>query len=393
MIDQHPPTENHPTPKTEAAAEPVAYEKRDIEQEITNSILESLEKGVKPWAKDWTGGSSPEVLRPRRHNGEAYQGINQFWLGMEALAKGHTSPYWLTFNQAKAYGGMVRKGEKSSLSVFYKELQVDDRDAQPAPGEDPTKKKIFMQKAYPVFNASQVEGLPAHFYPTPTEATKALDPKTIDPKVMTALDEMTAGLKLQGGYAEQGNRAFYSPPEDKIVLPPRDTFKTFAGYSATRIHEMAHATEIPTRLDQDFGRNKPGQGQFGSTAYAQGELYAELTAAMAGAHLGYVADHIDNHAAYLGSWIKALKDDKSAIVKMASRAGKAAEHLLEHTSEFNKEKRAERDAVPADQVKEYDPDAKKGPRKGGVKAAAAAAKAKTATKKATAARDRHADAR
>jgi antirestriction protein ArdC len=375
---------------TEAAP---AYEKRDFEQEITNSILASLEKGVKPWAKPWNGGAGADMLRPRKHNGQAYQGINQLWLGMEAVAKGYDSPYWLTFNQAKAYGGMVRKGEKSSLSVFYKELQVDDRDAKPAPGEDPAQKKIFMQKTYSVFNANQIEGLPAHFYPKPTEATNALDPKTIDPKVMTALDEMTAGLKLQGGYAEQGTRAFYSPPEDKIVLPPRDTFTSFGAYSGTRIHEMAHATEIPTRLDQDFGRNKPGQGQFGSTAYAQGELYAELTAAMTGAHLGYVADHIDNHAAYLGSWIKALKEDKGAIVKMASRAGKAAEHLLEHTSEFNKEKRAERDAVPADQVKEYDPDAKKGPRKGGVKAAAAAAKTKTATKKPTATRNHHADAR
>jgi antirestriction protein ArdC len=374
---------------TEAAP---AYEKRDIEQEITNSILASLEKGVKPWVKDWNGGGSG-VLIPRRHNGEAYQGINQLWLGMKAAAEGYTSEFWMTFNQAKNYGGMVRKGEKSTASLFYKEVKVDDRDAKPAPGEDPAKKTIFVQQGYAVFNACQIDGLPARFYPKPVEATAALDPKTIDPKVMTALDEMTAGLKLQGGYAEQGTRAFYSPPEDKIVLPPRDTFKTFAGYIATRTHEMAHATEIPTRLDQDFGRNKPGQGKFGSTAYAQGELYAELTAAMTGAHLGYAADHIDSHAAYLDGWIKALKDDKSAIVKMASRAGKAAEHLLEHTSEFNKQKRAERDAVPADQVKEYDPDAKKGPRKGGVKAAAAAAKTKTATKKPTATRNHHADAR
>ncbi len=378
---------------TDTDQTPAAEGKRDFHQEITNAILEKLEQGVKPWTQGWNGGGT-EILRPRRHNGEAYQGFNQFWLGMEASAKGYTSPYWMTFNQAKTYGGMVRKGEKSSVSTFYTKLQIKDRDAEPAPGEDPETKNIPLIKPYAVFNASQIEGLPSRFYPVPAQNQPTLDPKTIDPAVMKALEEMNAGLKLQGGYAEQGNKAFYSPPDDKIVLPPRDTFHTFGHYTTTRIHEMAHATEIPSRLDQDFGRNKPGQGRFGSTAYAQGELYAELTAAMTGAHLGYVAEHIDNHAAYLGSWIKALKNDKTAIVKMASRAGRATEHLLEYTSDFNKEKRAERDAVAAEEIVEYDPDAKKaGPRKGGVKAAAARAKTKAAEKKADTTRGRYADAR
>lgn len=382
----------------------------DLYQVMTDTVVEALEKGVKPWTKDWTGGGSDRILRPLRHGGEAYQGANHIWLAMTAMSRGYTSPYWMTFQQAKNYGGAVRKGEKATPVMFAGVRDKDDKegsDDQAATGDDAKSGKSFYQKTYSVFNASQIDGLDARFFPKDDTARAVLDPKTVDPKVMKALEEMTAGLKLQGGYAEEGAQAFYSPQQDRIVMPPRDTFRTFAGYSATRIHEMAHATETPSRLDHGQIRLQPGQNRFGSTAYAVLETRAELTALMAGAHLGYVGEHLENSTNYIGGWfgkavggkdspnealIRELKADKTLFQRIAVQAGKASDYLLEHTQEYNKEKRAERDALPADMVKEYTP------REGGVKAAAKAAEearknSKAATKNADTKRARYNAAR
>jgi antirestriction protein ArdC len=368
----------------------------DIYQTMTDTVVEALEKGVKPWVPDWTGAGSDRILRPLRHGGEAYQGGNHIWLAMAAMAKGYTSPYWMTFNQAKAYGGTVRKGEKATPVLYAGARDKDGKegsDDQEATGDDGKGGKTFFTKSYSVFNACQIDGLDARFFPKSDTVKEVLDPKTVDPKVMKALEEMTAGLKLQGGYAEQGTQAFYSPTDDRIVMPPRDTFRTFAGYSATRIHEMAHATETTSRLDHGQIRLQPGQNRFGSTAYAVLETRAELTALMAGAHLGYVGEHIENSTNYIGGWfgkavggkespnealIREMKADKTLFYRIAAQAGKASDYLLEHTQEYNKEKRAERDALPADMVKDYTP------REGGVKAAAKrAADARQASKTAT----------
>lgn len=307
--------------------------KRDVAQEITDQIVERLETGVKPWKKPWQG----VALGPaRRHNGEPYRGINSLILSMAAMQEGRTSPFFMTFKQAKDLGGQVRKGEKSLPVVYFSTFEKEEEKSN---GETDTR-KIFFMKHYNVFNAEQIEGLPDRYYPKPptNEDILAMREAQHDPQVMKALEEMTVGLKLKGGYKEEGQQAFYRRDQDSITMPLRSTFYSFSEYAGTRTHEMAHATEAKDRLDMDWG----GAKAFGNTAYAKGELYAEMTACFAAAEMGFVADNIDNSAAYLDSWLKTMKQDKNAIFKMASAAQKGTDYLLEMTSEYNKEKRAER---------------------------------------------------
>lgn len=318
--------------KKKRAAKP-AGPKRDVAQEITDQIVERLEAGVKPWKKPWEG----VALGPaRRHNGEPYRGINSLILTMAAMQDGRTSPFFMTFKQAKDLGGQVRKGEKSLPVVYFSSFEKEEE----KDNGDTDKRKIFFMKHYNVFNAEQIDGLPERYYPKPPtkEEVMAMREAQHDPKVMKALEEMTAGLKLKGGYKEEGQQAFYRRDQDSITMPPRNTFYSFSEYAGTRTHEMAHATEASNRLDMDWGGTKA----FGNTAYAKGELYAEMTACFAAAEMGFVADNIDNSAAYLDSWLKTMKQDKNAIFKMASAAQKGTDYLLEMTSEYNKEKRAER---------------------------------------------------
>lgn len=323
--------------KKKRAAKPTGP-KRDVAQEITDQIVERLEAGVKPWKKPWEG----VALGPaRRHNGEPYQGINSLILTMAAMQDGRTSPFFMTFKQAKDLGGQVRKGEKSLPVVYFSSFEKEEE----KDNGDTDKRKIFFMKHYNVFNAEQIDGLPERYYPKPPtkEEVMAMREAQHDPKVMKALEEMTAGLKLKGGYKEEGQQAFYRRDQDSITMPPRNTFYSFSEYAGTRTHEMAHATEAADRLDMDWGGTKA----FGNMPYAKGELYAEMTACFAAAEMGFVADNIDNSAAYLDNWLKTMKQDKNAIFKMASAAQKGTDYLLEMTSEYNKEKRTERYAFDA----------------------------------------------
>jgi antirestriction protein ArdC len=334
-------------------------QKANITEEITAKIVEQLEQGTKPWVKEW---ATMQIGPPRRHNGEPYRGVNNLLLGMLAQTQGYSSPYWMTYNQAKSMGGQVRKGEKAAPVVYYGKHEKTREETDDQGNTQEVKEDRFFLKGYRVFNASQIDGLPDEYYPKPPAQGQHKGEMDIDPSVQKALDEMTTGLNLKGGYHEMGQSAFYSPTEDKIVLPPRDTFTSHGAYAATRVHEMAHATESPSRLDAGFKKKT-----FGDTEYAKGELYAELTAAFAGGHLGYTGDHIDNHAAYLQAWVKVLKADSRAIIKMASKAEKASDFLLEHTSEYNKEARNARYTAEFEDVAQYQKPVESKPtfRKGG----------------------------
>ena len=172
----------------------------EIREGITAQVIEMLEAGVGPWTRPWGIEGSGLQLR---ENGEAYKGTNQFLLGMVAAFKGYTSPYWMTFNKAKALGGMVRKGEKSQIAVYYKQIKITDKDTN-------EEKFIPMLKAYRVFNADQIENLPEKYHPA------QIDVETQNERLAAAEAFFSAtGADLRFG----GARAFYAPGSDHIQMP------------------------------------------------------------------------------------------------------------------------------------------------------------------------------
>ena len=286
--------------------------KDDIYDRITNRIIESLEAGVRPWLKPWNAGhAAGRITRPLRHNGQPYSGINVFMLWMEAKARGYSAPIWMTFRQAQELGGHVRKGEKGSLVVYANSMTKTEIDAESGEEQDRT---IPFLKGYTVFNVEQIDELPAHYYAR--AAAPVLDPIERIAPVESFLAHTGAAV------SHGGNQAFYMPSQDRIQMPPFAFFRDPESYYATLLHETVHWTKHATRLERDFGRKR-----WGDEGYAMEELVAEIGAAFLSADLGITPDIREDHASYIASWLKVLKDDKRAIFSAAGHAQRAASFL------------------------------------------------------------------
>ena len=277
-------------------------------QRITAAIIEKLEQGTKPWVKPWRG---VPVSRPLRSCGTPYRGMNTFWLWMVADGCGYASPYWMTYRQCQALGGQVRKGEKSTIAIFYKSYT---KEVENAAGEADTENRRVL-KAYAVFNADQCDGLPTFYHPKPLVA--ALEPEGREERLDTFFAEIGADLRHHGA------QAYYEPLRDRVTMPPAELFEAYDHYYATLSHELSHWTGHSSRLDRDL------KNRFGSDAYAAEELIAELSSAILGAELGLPVTHLDHHASYIASWLKILKSDERAILTAAAKAEEAASLLLE----------------------------------------------------------------
>jgi antirestriction protein ArdC len=283
----------------------------DIYTRITNRIVADLENGVRPWQKPWTAEhAAGRISRPLRHNAVPYRGINVLNLWCEAEERGFANPYWLTYKQAQEIGGQVRKGEKSALVVFagtFTRTEATDD------GEDQERDIPFL-RGYAVFNAEQIDDLPAHFHqPVPQSP---LDPIERDAIAETFLSNIPAEVR------HGGDRAYYAIYPDYIQLPPFESFRDAGSYYATRAHETCHWTRHESRLNREFGRKK-----WGDEAYAFEELVAELGSAYLCADLGLTPDLREDHAAYIASWLTVLRDDKRAIFTAAAHAERAADYL------------------------------------------------------------------
>ena len=294
---------------------------RDIAQEITDQIIALLEAGGElPWRKPWSSAGGAGL--PLRHNGEPYRGINTFMLGLKAMSCGYASPYWMSFNQALELGAAVRKGEKSTAVVYYgtaRKTATDDAGGDRDDADEPGGGAYRFLRVFAAFNAEQIDGLPGRFFPARDE-TPGEGPEPIAP-LREIVEAMTAGLGVT--YVEGGDRACYIRGLDAIHMPEARRFLSYQHYIATRVHELAHATEAPQRLAIDYGAKV-----FGNEAYAKGELYAELCAAMVGAHLGFAPGHIEDHAAYVQSWLSVLRGDKRFILKASADAQRGADYLF-----------------------------------------------------------------
>ena len=270
-----------------------------VYENVTRSIIAELERGAAPWVKPWKGGNCIGIMPANAITGHHYRGINVPILWHAADTHGFPSHAWLTFKQALEKGACVRKGEKGTQIVFTKQLTVKQNDAEDE------ERQISMLRAFTVFNVAQVEGLAA---PDSTPA---------QPPPAGAADAFAAatGADIRHG----GDKAYFVPSMDFIVLPDPESFENVQHYRATKLHELVHWSGHGTRLNRDLNN------RFGTKAYAAEELVAELGAAFLCAHLGVQGQL--RHAGYIDSWLSLLKEDDRAIFTAASKASAAADYL------------------------------------------------------------------
>jgi len=296
--------------RTTARARP-GSDRASLYDDITNTIITELEAGRVPWVQPWgTAAAKAPLAMPRNGStGRQYSGINVLILWGSVIEHGFPAQSWLTFRQALALGGTVRKGERGT-TVVYADRFVPDDEKNRARENGEEAQAIPFLKRFTVFNVAQCEGLPddvALVVPLPP-------PALTEPRV-DALIKAT-GIDFRVG----GNRAFYMTARDFVQIPPPQAYFEPINWHRTALHELGHATGHASRLNRDLS------GSFGSKKYAFEELIAEMNAAFCCASLG-IAPTV-RHADYIGSWLDVLREDNRAIVRAASQASKAADYLL-----------------------------------------------------------------
>ncbi|MGI9361014.1 MAG: ArdC family protein [Parasphingorhabdus sp.] len=290
-----------------------AAPKRSLYDEVTAQIIAQLEEGIFPWVQPWSSGNAVSGLPRNAISGRQYSGINILILWGAVIDGGYPSQDWLTFRQALAAGGCVRKGEKGR-TIFYADRFTPDEDRQEQ-RESEAPRTIPFLKRFTVFNAAQCDGLPERLIAEPAPLPeRELHEQAEELIAATGADFRTGGAK-----------AFYDVSEDYVQVPPQPAFTHQIDYYRTALHELGHWTGHKTRLGRDQS------GSFGTALYAREELCAELASAFLCAALGIVPTV--RHADYLGSWLTVLRQDNRAIFKAASQASKAADYLLAFTDQ------------------------------------------------------------
>ena len=309
----------------------------NVREQITQRIIDAIEAGTPPWRRGWEAMES----HFNASTGKPYQGINQILLGMS----GFSDPRWLTLKQANATkcddhpeGLRIKKGEKGTVIVRMVEVERGSRDdkADADIVAEDAKSRLVM-KSFIVFNGSQIDGMPP------------MQPRVHEIEPNEAVDNLVQGLKADGlTLLHGGDRACYVPKLDTIKMPDKAVFHSAEDYHSTLLHEASHATGAKKRLDR--------LGIFGNLtsmeAYAREELRAELASAMLGAELGIRQGeyHIENHAAYVASWLQALRNDQNEIFKAASAAQKIADWLKTHAVTPKIERTEEITEVPTEEI-------------------------------------------
>ena len=284
---------------------------KDLYQEITDKIIAQMEQGVLPWVQPWDSSHAacavglPSNASTQRH----YSGINILILWGAVIDREFTSQNWLTFKQAKALGGTVRKGEHGQV-ICYADSFTPQAEREQARAESRDPQCISFLKRYRVFNIDQCDGLPDDIITN----TEPLPEREIIPRAERLAK--ASGADIRHG----GNKAFYCPELDYIQLPPQQAFPDQINFYRSLFHETCHFVGHPSRLNRDQS------GAFGSRAYAREELVAEMGSAFICAALNIVPTV--RHADYLANWLSILKEDKRAIFRAASQASKTAEFLF-----------------------------------------------------------------
>lgn len=282
---------------------------------VTDRIIKQIEAGVTPWKQPWVN-VSPRMARSHT-TGKYYSLLNQILLGRPGE--------YLTYKQALAEHGHVKKGAKGVPVVFWKRLGNDvtdeiDRDNDAEELETDGKRPAFVLRYYTVFHIDDCEGIERRY------EVPAAPPKISIPEVDGIVDDYAARTALIITHAAQ-SQAYYTPANHSIVLPEQQQFDNVAEYYSTLFHELVHSTGHKKLLNRFSDKAK--SAKFGSATYSKEELIAEIGASMllTSTNVG-TDDTLTNSAAYIKSWLKSLKDDPKLIVTAATRAEKAVKLIL-----------------------------------------------------------------
>ena len=281
---------------------------RDHYTEVTNRIIAALEAGPPPWRRPWNPDNVGADVPRNGITGHRYRGINTLILGLTSSLLTSHDPRWLSFRQATERNWRVRKGERATIVYFYKQVPIKEQVDGVNDGGAPLTVPVL--RSYPLFNASQVEGVPDYSPPSPAE-------------IPWRTPETASVILLRSGATlrEGGDRAFYAPAIDAIQLPPAAAFRSAEGWAATLLHELGHWSGHASRLNRNLS------GRFGSHDYAIEELRVELASAYIGLELG-IPSEIENHASYIESWLAVLRRDKREIFRAAADAQRISDYLL-----------------------------------------------------------------
>lgn len=278
-------------------------------EEVTQGIIAELEAGRFPWVQPWDAKRAGLDLPRNAVTGRPYSGINILILWSALAAADHPGHGWLTFRQAHAAGGAVRKGARG-VTVFYADRFTPEAERERAERAGETPGAIPFLKRFTLFNIAQCEGLPEGL----GGEVCPRDPSRLVPAANRLIGATGADLRIGGP------RAYYAPEADHVVVPPASAFLEEIDWYRTALHELGHWTGHARRLGRDLS------GAFGSPSYAREELVAELSAAFTCAALGIQPSV--RHANYLASWLAVLRCDNRAIFRAASLASKASDFLL-----------------------------------------------------------------
>ncbi len=282
----------------------------DVYGIVTEKIINLLEQGVVPWRRPWTSTGLPRNLVSKK----PYRGINHFLLS----ASKYVSPFWLTMRQANELAGHVRRGEESTVVVFWKVDEVQNAGKLDDEETDAKTRRRIVLRYYRVWNLEQCQLPQAVLDKLPMIETHEHAP-------IEAAERIVAGMPNPPEIQHAGSKAFYSVISDRVTVPPRNLFTSGEEYAASLLHELAHASGAAKRL------NRPSitaAAPFGSAVYSQEELIAEMGAAFLCAEAGISPAVIDNQAAYVAGWLTKLRDDRKLLVHAAAQAQHAADFIL-----------------------------------------------------------------
>ncbi|WP_417519310.1 zincin-like metallopeptidase domain-containing protein [Marinobacter sp.] len=288
--------------------------KKPFHEVVAEKLIEQLKAGTAPWQRPWNPGEPNSHLPMNPTTNKRYKGINAIYL----MAQGRSDARWMTYKQALAVDAQVRKGEKGTPVQYWKfseeQTKVDKHGKPVFDAEDkPVKETVMLERPRvffaTVFNAEQIDGLP----PVQQKTEQQWNAVERAEHILNA-----SGAKITH---VSGNRAFYQPSTDSITMPERSQFESADRYYATTLHELAHWTGHPSRLDRDLSH------PFGSEGYAKEELCAEIASMILGDELGIGHDP-DQHVAYVDSWIKVLQDDPLEVFRASANSEKVHDYVL-----------------------------------------------------------------
>ncbi|MFD3002612.1 ArdC family protein [Pontibacter toksunensis] len=299
-----------------------AYEKfNQLAEQVTNEVIAQLEQGKVPWQKPWTSYGLPRNYSSGRH----YEGFNAFYLHYITEERHFTTPYFLTFRQAKELGGHVKKGEKGTPIIYWKIREEKDCENTLEKAEEEKEHgRKFVPFIWTVFNIDQIEGVDFAL-PEAVERTEL--------QVIAACQKVVERYPLPRPHiGHGGTQAYYAPVSDRVQLPELRYFVSPHAYHATLYHELIHSTGHPQRLDRFTDKAT----RFGDEDYSKEELIAEMGASFLCAFTGIQEAVFENSVAYLQGWVSKFKDDKTMIIYAGTRAFKAASYILDLKADESK---------------------------------------------------------